>query len=345
METLLRYPAEWERHTSVWLAWPSHQAPWEDTPLAAVQTEFTGLCRAIADPDQQTGQPRGEALQILVPEANAEMTAREALEGLDATFHRIAFGDIWLRDTGPIFIRKGQARQATVFRFNGWGEKFIYPGDDAVAASIAARTNDATSAHDWVLEGGSIETDGVGTILTTEECLLNKNRNPCLSRIEIEQRLRADLGAQKVLWLGEGLAGDHTDGHIDNLARFIGPRRVLCMEPFGPDDPNRDRLLETRKRLEAMTDATGQSLEVFTVPSPRRVLDRGGQPMPASHLNFYLSNTRVIVPMYPGSEDTGILDALKPLFPDREVVGRPSWNILHGGGSFHCITQHVPATS
>lgn len=342
MERPPRYLGEWEKHEAVWLAWPCNQAPWERTPLDSVQAEFTALCRAIADPDPITRELRGEKLRILVANADAERTASKALEGLQPVFYTIPYGDIWLRDTGPIFLIEDGRRQANTFRFNGWGGKFIYPNDDSVASEIASASGDHTAEKDWILEGGSIESDGEGTLLTTMECLLNPNRNSTLSQAEIENRLHADIGASKVLWIDGGLIGDHTDGHIDNIARFVAPEHVVCMASSDPQDPNHERLVSIQNQLETMTDANGRPLKVSTVPSPGRIHDRDGELMPASYMNFYLSNRRVIVPMYQSAHDDKALQALQGLFPEREVVGSPSWNILHGGGSFHCITQHVP---
>ncbi|MFW6354459.1 MAG: agmatine deiminase family protein [Verrucomicrobiota bacterium] len=342
MESRFRYPAEWEPHAAVWLAWPSHQAPWEDTALADVQAEFAALCRAIADPDPASGQVRGEPLQILVPDETHEADAARALDGLGARFHHVPFGDIWLRDTAPLFLHHVTERVASVFRFNGWGDKFVYPEDDKVADRVAHLSRDQTLRHDWVLEGGSLESDGEGTLLTTRECLLNPNRNPHLSREEIEERLELALGIRRILWLDRGLIGDHTDGHIDNLARFVAPGRVLCMAPSGEDDPNREVLEETIEALGNMSDGAGRRLEVVTLPSPGRVLDRKGEIMAASHVNFYLANTTVVVPLYPGSDDKTVCRVLGECFPGRRVIGVPAWNILHGGGSLHCITQQVP---
>jgi agmatine deiminase len=332
MEEPFRYPAEWEPHDAVWLAWPAHQSPWESTPMAAVRSEFVALCRAI-----------GEPLKILVPDQDQEREAAAAMGDLNLEFHHIPFGDIWLRDTAPIFTLAGKRRCARVFRFNGWGEKFVYPGDDTVATRIAEKSGEVVASSDWVLEGGSIDTDGEGTFLTTAQCLLNPNRNPRLDRAAVEARLGRDLGATRVLWLQNGLAGDHTDGHIDNIARFVGPGKVVCMTPSGADDPNAATLLSIQEQLEAMTDAAGRPLEVFKVSSPGRVLDRTGSIMAASHLNFYIANKAVVVPMYPESHDTGILEQIQALFASRQVKGLPAWNILHGGGSFHCITQQVPS--
>lgn len=345
MESRFRYPAEWEPHEAVWLAWPCHQAPWEETPLEAVQSEFIKLCRAIADPDPITGNPCGEELRILVPDEKTQEQVVELLGGVCPHFACISIGDIWLRDTAPIFVQGPTERVANVYRFNGWGGKFVYPGDDAVGIAIAKASHDATLRRDWVLEGGSLDSDGEGTLLTTRECLLNPNRNPLLSSDQIEERLRREMGFERVLWLNHGLAHDHTDGHIDNLARFVAPGRVVCMEPYGADDPNREVLLATIAELEGMTDAAGRRLEVITLPSPGRVLDRNGEIMPASHMNFYIANTTVVAPLYPGSDDKRVSEVLQQCFPERRIVGLPAWNLLHGGGSFHCITQQVPHRS
>jgi agmatine deiminase len=342
MESRFRYPAEWEPHEAVWLAWPCHPAPWEDTPLDAVQAEFLALCRAIAAPDAADGRQRGERLHLLVPDHATEQAVAHRLAGLEVRFPWIPIGDIWLRDTAPLFVQHVSTRVANVFRFNGWGGKFNYPHDTAVAAAIARESRDATLHRDWVLEGGSLDSDGEGTALTTAECLLHPNRNPSLGRDEIVTRLRSELGFRKVLWLDKGLRGDHTDGHIDNLARFVGPGRVVCMEPADDRDPNREVLLATIRQLGAMTDDAGRRLEVVTIPSPGRVLDRHGELMAASHVNFYIGNASVVVPLYPGSHDTEVLSRLQDCFPGRRVVGLPAWNLLHGGGSFHCITQQMP---
>lgn len=338
------FPAEWEPHRAVWLAWPSHQELWGDA-LPRVQEEFRDLCRAIGGRGDGDGLPEPEPLRVLVPDASREAEARAALEGLDAAFFRSPFGDIWLRDTGPIFLRgPGEALRAACFQFNGWGGKYRLPHDDTVSRRVAAfEEADEIVINDWILEGGAVETDGAGTLLTTEQCLLNPNRNPhAPDRADLEARLRQALGARAVLWLGEGLAADHTDGHVDNLARFVGPGRVVCMEPFGRDDPNREVLEATARALAGMTDGSGRALEVLRVPSPGRVLAADGSLMAASHVNFFIGNRRVVVPVYPDSAVDAVLDVLRPCFPGREVVARPAWHLLHGGGAFHCITQQVP---
>ncbi len=336
-----RMPAEWEPHRAVWLAWPSHENLWGEDPLIDAQSEFTALCEAIADVDDH-GHVRGEMLEIVCRTDQDERLARWRLGRSGARFHRALYGDIWLRDTAPIFIEDDGELAAQVFRFNGWGKKYQLPGDAELASHIAALSGKTTHPHELVLEGGAIEVDGEGTLLTTKQCLLNPNRNPDLSQSEIEARLRAAFGVEKILWLGDGLLNDHTDGHVDTIARFVAPGRVVCMHPSGEDDPNREVLAIMADALRAMTDARGRKLEVITIPSPGKVEDEDGEVMPASHVNFYVGNRAVVVPVYGTAWDEAAVSALRPLFPGRNVVGLPCRTILEGGGAFHCITQQEP---
>ncbi len=312
--------------------------------LESARKEFAELCRAIADPDPQTGQSRGERLKILAFRPEAEVAATELLEGLNAEIIPARFGDIWLRDTAPIFGFDSMGRVAArCFQFNGWGGKYVLKHDDEVCTQVVAHSGVEAVTFDWILEGGSIEADGQGTILTTRQCLLNRNRNAGVSEQEMERRLRESLGAEKVLWLDEGLAFDHTDGHIDNLARFVRPGVVACPKASGSDDPNAKLYARTLRALESMRDATGQKLEVVQIPSPGLLLNEDDEVTPASHMNFYISNTRVIVPVYGAPSTDDALSALQEYFPEREVIGLRADHILTGGGSFHCITQNEPA--
>jgi agmatine deiminase len=196
--------------------------------------------------------------------------------------------------------------------------------------------------HEFVLEGGAIEMDGEGTLLTTRQCLLNPNRNAHWTEEGAEVALKRALGVEKILWLDEGLLNDHTDGHIDNLARFVAPGKVVCQSPANRDDPNHDVLEEIALSLGGMRDAKGRKLEVIRIPSVGLLEDEDGDPTPASHMNFLIGNSTVVVPIYSGSGDDAV-NALGPLFPDRKVIGLSSNAILTGGGSFHCITQQEPA--
>ena len=335
-----RQPAEWESHTAVWSAWPSHGDLWLED-LEPARAEVAALFSAIAD--VKDGAPRGEALKILACGKEAVASARKALAATGAEIVPATFGDIWLRDTAPIFVRGGKGISAACFKFNGLGGKYVLEGDDGVAAFVAARAGAPATTNNWVLEGGSIDVDGRGTALTTKQCLLNANRNPDLNQAEIEARLKAGLGIEKLIWLGDGLANDHTDGHIDNIARFIAPGVVACMEPSGADDPNRGALRDILTDLKAATDIDGRKLEVVTVPSPGRVEDDEGEVIPVSHMNFYIGNTTVVVPTYGTRFDDAAVAAVAKLFPARRTVGLKANHVITGGGSFHCITQQQPA--
>ncbi len=209
----------------------------EDLPAA--QAAFAQMCKALADADPATGAPGGERLEVLVPDHAAEALARAALGPIGATYHHVPYGDIWLRDTAPIFLLDGAGRVlAARFGFNGWGNRYVLEHDDAVAARIADLARHETRIHPFVLEGGSVEVDGEGTVLTTRQCLQNPNRNPALDTVTIERSVLGALGADKLLWVRDGLLNDHTDGHVDTVARFVRPGVVVCMRPAGSDDPN-----------------------------------------------------------------------------------------------------------
>jgi agmatine deiminase len=298
-----------------------------------VQEAFTALCRAIGE---------GERLEVLAPDAERLDEARAALAGLPARFHTIPFGDIWLRDTAPVFLARGRSVRPARFRFNGWGGKYALPHDDRVAERIAAALAVEPFGYPFVLEGGSVETDGQGSCLTTRQCLLNPNRNPGMTERELEEALADSLGATKVLWLGDGLLNDHTDGHVDTIARFVAPGRIVCMEARGAGDPNTEVLEEIAHDLAAMTDAAGRRIEVVRVPSPGLVEDEEGEPMPASYVNFYIAKKTVIVPQYGVPMDDAAVEEIAALFPGRRTVGVAARDLLSGGGAFHCITQQQP---
>jgi agmatine deiminase len=335
-------PAEWEPHRACWLAFPSHVELWEEN-LPVVQAEFVELCRAIADVNPLTGEARGEQLEILVLDQAGQAIASERLAGIPARFHIVPFGDIWLRDTGPIFLTNRCDDLATVrFGFNGWGEKYLLPGDEQVGLQIAKGTGYPEFTVAAILEGGALEVDGAGTCLTTRQCLLNPNRNPNLSEEEVEQVLQEALGVTKILWLQSGLLNDHTDGHIDTLARFVAPGVVMCMLPESPDDPNFAALQNIAADLVQFTDAQSRPLQVLTVPSPGIVRDQEGEIMPASYMNFYIGNRTVVVPTYGCETDQAAVAAIAKCFPTRRTVGCSAKAILAGGGAFHCITQQEP---
>jgi agmatine deiminase len=251
---------------------------------------------------------------------------------------------VWLRDTGPIFVTRDDEIAAARFGFDGWGGKYVMEGDTEVAARIMAWTGVRGAAFDFVLEGGAIEVDGQGTLLTTRQCLLGGGRNPGLERADLDARLRWALGVDHVVWLDRGLVNDHTDGHIDTLARFVAPGVVACMEP-APGDPNRDALNGILADLKTATAAHGAKLEVVTIPSPGAVEDRSGSLLPASYMNFYIANTTVVVPTYGVAADDRAVAAIAAMFPGRRAVALDGKPVVVGGGAFHCSTQQQPAVS
>jgi agmatine deiminase len=337
-----RQPAEWKTHKACWLAYPYNVKEW-GTPLAAAQQEFVALCEAIADIDPLTKEPRGEQLEVLAANFDVLEQARHALANVPSNFHLIPYDDIWLRDSAPIFVARPEGQTAAVqFQFNVWGHKFELPQDEEVAANIAKGTGLQVFEYPFVLEGGSVETDGEGTCLTTRQCLLNPNRNPNLDQDTLEQFLKFALGYEKILWLDEGLINDHTDGHIDTLVRFVAPGVVICMVPKAKDDPNAAALKRIASALSAFTDAKGRKLQMVTIPSPGLVLDEEGEAMPASYVNFYIGNRTVVVPTYGTKFDAIAVKAISACFPTRRTVGLSAKAILTGGGAFHCITQQQP---
>ena len=331
-------PAEWAPHRAMWLGFPSHaEGVWEDE-LAQAQDEVAALARALAGPG-------GEKVRLMTGTSGGEATARRLLgdvAGIEIVPGR--FGDVWLRDTGPIFAQTPDGPSARGFRFNGWGGKYDMEYDDEVAAQIAAASGVPLTAHDFILEGGAVDHDGIGTILTTGQCVLNANRNPGWTQALAEAAFKDALGARKVIWLGEGLANDHTDGHVDNLARFVAPGVAVCPVAFGRGDVNADAYDDAARRLAASTDAEGRPLQVVRIPSPGWIEGSDGRAAPASHMNFIIANGAVIMPTYGEGQAADLaLQGLQSVFPDHAVIGLPSNAILTGGGSFHCITQQEPA--
>ncbi|HVF36959.1 MAG TPA: agmatine deiminase family protein [Sphingomicrobium sp.] len=317
---------EWALHAAVWIGFPSAADLWE-ADLAPAQVEVTAFAAAVH------ADGKGEEVWLVAADVAAAGEARRL-----APFAKVIvepFGDIWLRDTGAIVCGSGAERRAQGFGFNGWGGKYDLPGDDSIGQRLAAEAGLAYAKSDWILEGGAIDGDGTGTFLATEQCLLNPNRNPGFGKKEVEERLERDLGGTRILWLGDGLINDHTDGHVDNLARFVAPGRVAIPEAVA-DDPNAAAYADA---AEALLD---DELEVAAIPSPGLV-ERDGEIVPASYMNFYIGNAVVVVPQYGAPNDTAAIEAIQALFPDRQAVGLRADHILTGGGSFHCISQQVPA--
>jgi len=322
----VRQLPEWAPHEAVWIGFPSHADLWVED-LEPARAEVAAFARAVH------ADGAGEEVRLVAADEESAAAAR-ALAPF-ATVLTLPFGDIWLRDTGPIVLGRGGGRRAARFRFNGWGGKYDLPGDDTIGGRLAGSAGLPVDAHDWVLEGGAIDVDGTGLAVTTEQCLLNPNRNPGLDNAAIEARLRAELGIERVLWLGEGLRNDHTDGHVDNLARFVA-EGTLAIPEAAPDDPNAAVYADARARAEAF------GVKVVPLPSPGRI-ERDGEIVPASHMNFYIGNAAVVVPLYGGPSDAAAVEAAGALFPGRKAIGLRADHVLTGGGSFHCISQQVPA--
>jgi agmatine deiminase len=323
----MRQPPEWAPHRAVWIGFPSHGDLWEDD-LEPARAEVAAFAQAVH------ADGRGEEVRLVA--ADRESARAAAVLAPYARVIQETFGDIWLRDTGPLMVSDGSSLAARSFRFNGWGGKYELEGDDTVGERLAQTLDMAAERFDWVLEGGAIDVDGTGLAVTTEQCLLNPNRNPGLGREEIERRLREQLGIDRLLWLGEGLLNDHTDGHVDNLARFVAEGRIALPVSAGADDPNAAVYSDARRRAEAF------GLKVAEIPSPGRV-ERDGEIIPASYMNFYIGNAAVVVPLYGAPNDAAAVAAVQALFPDRVAVGQRADHVLTGGGSFHCISQQVPA--
>lgn len=317
---------EWDPIAEHWVGWPSLEEEW-DIGLAAPRAEIADF---IALASQSVD------VKVLTGTAEGAISAARATGGTGAEILTFPDCDIWLRDTGPIFTGRGEMAHANVFRFNGWGGKFEIPGDRDVSRFITHHSDLPMSQHDFILEGGSIDFDGAGHLLTTRQCLLNANRNPDLSQKDIEAKIKEALGPLEFIWLDDGLVGDHTDGHIDNLARFIGPGHVVCQRPSGPDDPNTTLYTE----VEAALRKTG--LKVSTMPSPGRLLDGAGDPLPASHMNFVFLNGVILMPIYDERYGQTAQQELSVLLPGWEVKTLPARAILSGGGAFHCMTCQVP---
>jgi agmatine deiminase len=333
-EQTIALPPEWGPQKAIWTAWPADPGEWNgdlETPRRVVEAMVRALSEAVT-------------VRLLANGAEAESSARVALDDV-AEIVATRYGDIWLRDTGALFARGPHGPVALRFKNNGWGGKYDVSADAGLPEAMARLSGVPLRKIDFVLEGGAIDHDGEGTFLATRQTLLNPNRNGW-TEADAESALQKALGARKIIWLESGLINDATDGHVDNLARFVGPGRVVCQSPLGSDDPNADTLMAIAERLEDATDALGRKLKVTRVPGTGLVLNPKNKIYPASHLNFVIANGIVVVPVYGTPGETRVLEDLQTLLPGRKVVGISSrgfvgWGIA-GGGSFHCITQQEP---
>lgn len=331
----LTVPAEWAPQAAIWTAWPADADEWNGD-LEAPRKDIAGLVRALAE--------HGNRVRLLVNGREAEETATAAVGSL-AELIPARYGDIWLRDTGPIFAHMNEELVALRFKTNSWGGKYELPDDVTVGDDVARLARAKLIRFDFVLEGGAVDQDGESTILTTRQTLLNPNRN-AWTRGQAEAALQKAFNAKSIIWIDEGLKNDHTDGHIDNIARFVAPGRVVCQSACGPDDPNADVLDAIAATLARSTDAKGRKLDVVRIPGVGLYRNALGEISPASHMNFIIANGVVVVPVYGSPSEAAALDALRSVFPGRAVVGVPSVGLLGsgmaGGGSFHCITQQQP---
>src|SRR5580704_3202207 len=340
-------PAEWEHHDATWIGWPHNRTDWPGK-MGAIHWVYAEIARKIT---------AGEVLRVLVSSAEHEGRARRIMtrSGVDLSrveFFRFPTDRGWTRDFGPIFIRKsGPNPEVAIsrFRFNAWAKYKDWKKDSRIADLVARKLglpvfHARLSEREIVLEGGAIDVNGRGTLITTEECLLDQQvqaRNPGLSKEETETVLRGFLGVSNVLWLGNGIAGDDTHGHVDDLCRFVGPRTVVLCCETNPNDENYLPLKENRERLEGMRLESGEKIEVVTLPMPAPVV-MDGRRLPASYANFYMSNACVLVPTFNDANDRIALGILGELIRDRPVIGIHSVDLVWGLGTIHCLTQQQP---
>ena len=330
-------PAEWEPHAATWLSWPRREGISFPDSFDRVMPALRSLVEALTD---------SEPVCINVCNGAHEAEARAVLDGVAPeciTYYEIPTNEPWCRDHGPIFLtRKADPKLAIVdWDYNAWGNKYPpFDLDEVVPTRVSEILKTPVFYPRMILEGGSIDLNGSGTLLTSESCLLNKNRNPGLSRDQIEKRLRDFLGVTEILWLGDGIEGDDTDGHIDDLARFVSKSKVVTVIEDNRDDKNFQPLKENLERLRKMK-VGGRDLDIVTLPMPRKII-RENLRLPASYANFYIANTRVLVPIFADPADEAALSILQSLFPDRRVIGIDCRELIWGLGTFHCLTQQQP---
>jgi len=326
----LRIPGEWERHEACWIAFPYLEDEWLGN-LGSAQAAVAELCRAIAGPGD-------ERVRLLVKDEALEERARAAIgDSARVDYLRADYGDCWMRDTAPLLGHMPSgALGALCFEFNGWGGKYPMPFDDRVSRWLTDRLDAERFECPVVLEGGALESNGEGTFLTTDSCVLNPNRNPRLTREAFERELDARVSIKRLIWFDRGLEHDHTDGHVDMIARFVAVDAAICMRP-DENAPNGAVLEAIRSELRA------NGLIVLELPAPRAISAPDGSPLPASYCNFYVANEAVVVPTYGIPEDRAALAEIANAFAGREVIGVPARDLLWGGGAFHCVTQPQPS--
>ncbi len=345
VKTGYRMPAEWHPHSATLLHWPSNRETWPGERLAAVESIYLELIEILH---------RYEPIVLLVSPGKTdyveEILQLSRFERSEIHVLTYPVDDVWVRDCGPIFVETGEKAISdyviTDWEYNAWGGKYPpYDSDNKVPSFIARKFQIPHMQTGMVLEGGAIETNGKGVFLTTKSVLLNPNRNSNLDKTQIERKLHDYLGAEKIIWLSKGLAGDDTDGHIDDLARFIGERKILTTLPENQNDINYPVLFENLQILKEATDQEGNSFEIEVLPQPQTITHEatidGSVHVPATYLNFYIANGVVLVPIYDEANDEAILNKFREYFPDRDICGISCSDLVWGQGSIHCITQQL----
>lgn len=334
-------PAEWEPHQATILAWPSNPETWPEHLVEAEQA-YLDIIEALTPHEQVILITPGCEGDEMVAEAVA---SRTGIRKDNLRLIHIPYNDSWVRDTGPIFVKNGQERLAHDFRFNAWGDKYQpWDDDDRLAEKFCRMFEFPFQRHEkFILEGGSIDVNGCGTLLTTRQCLLNPNRNPHLDQSAIEQVLKTSLGIERILWLNEGIEGDDTDGHIDDIARFVSPNRILTTLAHDRSDANDQALKDNHAALKKMGDQDGNRIEIIDIPTPDVHLEGPFGRCPATYANFYIANKTVLVPVFDAPNQETVLSVFRDLFPSHRIAPINCSGLICGLGAIHCITQQIPA--
>lgn len=327
-------PAEWYPHAATWACWPFDDEIWFGL-LENVRHEYAQMIKLVSE---------FETVHLLVRDVEAHNSAKNYLQGKrNIVFHSVPLNDVWFRDNGPTFILKNEQLSCVKWNFNAWGNKFDWNLDNKAAYEAVKYLKCSNIESSFVMEGGSFDVNGRGVALTTKQCLLNPKRNPQKNQLEIEEHLKKHLGLKKVIWLKDGLEGDHTDGHIDTIVRFVDESTILYSWCKDKSDPNHDVMQENFEILQQSTDADGKPFKLIPLPLPKKRFESVEEGrLPATYANFYIGNGFVVVPIYGDEHDTKALSVIEAVFPKHKVVGLSSKYIICGGGSFHCLTQQQP---
>lgn len=330
-------PAEWEKHEATWLTWPKNPTTFPPRLMDEVEQIYITMIEELA---------HGERVNLLVDDQETVEKVSSLLEseGLwNIAFHIVKTSDVWVRDYGPIFLKSNHKVAATKWTFNAWGDKYDdLKLDNEIGTKIAESTRKELFTPNMVLEGGSIEVDGAGTCITTKQCLLNKNRNPHLNQAQIAKFLQDYLGVTNLIWLDSGVAGDDTDGHVDDIVRFVNKNTIICMTEDDPEDENYEPLKANMQILQDISEKTGGKMKLVPIEMPRKIEYEEGR-LPASYANFYIGNNVVLVPIFGDSNDSSALKTFERYFPDRRIIGINCKPLVYGLGAIHCVTQQQPA--